>query len=172
MARIFTNRKSGFIQRGGRAVRQTLWLSFIRAQSSLAVSQAALLTSLNAAALALCPFTVVRSDQVAGSESFAVNYGQIVVTDQAVAIGVTAVPSPVSDPGSDWHVFESVSGRQQLADATGFQAVASIERVIDSKAMRKVDLGEDLVSAIEVNATGISEGVLFSHFARVLIKLH
>ena len=78
----------------------------------------------------------------------------------------------MSDPGSDWHVFESVSGRQQLADATGFQAVASIERVIDSKAMRKVDLGEDLVSAIEVNATGISEGVLFSHFARVLIKLH
>jgi len=88
-----------------------------------------------------------------------------------VAIGVTAVPTPVSEPASDWHVFESMMARWVVSSA-----VSAVDqgngRPYDSKAMRKVDLGEDLISVVETNATGISEGVQFRHFNRVLIKLH
>ena len=66
-------------------------------------------TSLNAGALALRPFTMVRvrgvirleTDQLTTTEFQEIAFGLAVVSDQAVAVGVTAVPSPVSDNGSD-----------------------------------------------------------------------
>ena len=54
----------------------------------------------------------------------------------------------------------------------GLEGVNGINRVVDSKAARKVDLGSDLVTVVETNATGISEGVAFVDFNRTLIKLH
>ena len=69
---------------------------------------------LNAAALALRPFTVVRtranliirSDQQAASELFEVAYGETVVSEQASAAGVVSVPTPVTEDASDWHVYD------------------------------------------------------------------
>ncbi len=55
-------RKSGFVRRGGRMVRETIWFGQTETQTVLAAANtAAILTSLNAAALALRPFTIIRS---------------------------------------------------------------------------------------------------------------
>ncbi len=178
MARITTNRKSGFIVRDGSRRRETVWFNFGFTQDATAASATAVLaSSLNAAALALRPFTVVRtrmiwqveSDQSAATELFIGNLGIAVVSDQASAVGVTAVPTPATDRGSDlWFVIEQWIG---LFNLIGSDVTADVQfRPIDSKAMRKVDVGQDLVKVVEAGIGG--SGCLHRSMGRMLVKLH
>jgi len=174
VANINIGRKSGFIRRSGVMRRESLWFSGIDVSTALGANSASLTASLNAAALGLRPFTVVRtrgvllleSDQTAAAERTSVSFGQAVVSDQAVAIGVTAVPTPVTDQGSDlWYVYESLVHsfvNNAMGPAYNFKE-------FDSKAMRKVEDGQDLATVIE-NARGL--GCTFSQVFRTLIKLH
>ena len=168
------------VTRGRRQVRETLWL-FVdpQIQALAAASTAVLLGSLNTAALALRPFTIVRtrgffgvrSDQVATSENYDAAVGYAVVSDQAAAVGVSAVPTPETDRGSDlFFVYESLMGRFQDQTAAGFHDNALTWIQFDSKAMRKVDDDSDLVIVIESSAQG--QGQFVSHSSRILIKLH
>ncbi len=162
-------------------VRESLWFSGTFSVNDLATGSAIAITNLNAAALALRPFTIVRtrgqlfltSDQVAASEDQVLAYGEAVVSDQAEGIGVTALPTPVTDSGSDlFLVFEVMQMRSLVATAVGVLTGLSVglERIIDSKAMRKVEDGQTLVAVAET--TAISEGVRLYSFTRTLIKLH
>jgi len=173
------SRKSGFI-RGGVSRRETLWLFMDETVTSLAAANsAALIISLNAAALALRPFTIVRtrgawyveSDQSAAGESQHVGLGYAVVSDQASAIGVTAVPTPFTDDGSDlWFVYEEIMQTQEGGTTTEFLSPRGRFETFDSKAMRKVEDGQDMVIVLENSSLGDGVGVL--HHARMLIKLH
>ncbi len=157
-----------------------MWLGGAATRTTLAAAgTSVLLTQLNAAALALRPFTVVRSrgllfgrsDQFVATEPYGFAYGNIIVTEQAVAAGVVSVPTPVTEDPSDWHVYERIVGTLILGSGVGFQDMSGGENlIIDSKAMRKVDLGEDLIAVIESDA--LSNGVIVSAYIRVLIKLH
>ncbi len=170
------NHRSTFV-RGAR--RQTLWLAGVWTDSNIGTPGSVLLTSLNAAALALRPFTIVRtrgymflsSDQEVADENYAINYGEIVVTDEAVAAGIGSVPTPDDESASDWHVFELLAGRLSFGAAAETYE-AGISKEFDSKAMRKVDLGENLITVAEVPVTGVSEGVFLRTFSRTLVKLH
>ena len=90
MANIRTAGKSGFIIRGGARRRETIWFGGTAfTQSLAATTSVALVQSLNAAALVLRPFTVVRSrgivrcssDQVATTETYGASFGSAVVSD-------------------------------------------------------------------------------------------
>ena len=62
MANIRVGRKSGFIVRGGKSRRESTWIALNTVEATLGgAPTAVLMNSLNAAALALRPFTVVRS---------------------------------------------------------------------------------------------------------------
>ncbi len=113
----------------------------------------------------------LASDQTANTENQSIILGSVVVSEQAVAIGVTAVPTPDTDGGSDFHVYEQLTTRWVVSSAVGTQSM-EVWKDVDSKAMRKVDLGEDLINVSEVATTGISEGVAFRFFLRTLVKLH
>ena len=178
MANLRIGRRSGLVLRGGKNRRSTFWFSGVDTSSTItAPSTAVALTSLNAAALALRPFTVVRtrgilhlrSDQNAVTEVQAAAYGQIIVSDQAVAIGITALPTPVTDDQSTWFVYEWMMTALQFATAASFVEIGA-SKEIDSRAMRKVEEGQDLVEVIE-SAT-ITNGLIFRSFSRNLIKLH
>ncbi len=175
MARINVGRKSGFIRRDGVMRRETNWFFGTFATTSLAASSASIITSLNAVALALRPFTVVRSrgmlmlesDQTAADERSRVQYGAAVVSDQSVAIGVTAVPTPVTDDGSDlWYIFESIA--HSFIAAAGRGPIYS-QMTFDSKAMRKVEEGQDIITVAE---QGAAVGCILTNYVRTLIKLH
>ena len=134
--------------------RKTFWFAAVHVESNMAAASTAVIqTSLNAAALALRPFTIVRtrgyfhvrSDQISASEDQDVCYGEIVVSDQAVAIGVTAVPISCTDSQSSWHVYESMSSRFSFVSGVGFDPAGGILTRFDSKAMRKVEEGQDLI---------------------------
>jgi len=144
-----------------------------------AASNASFMNSLNAAALALRPFTVVRSrgflhvksDQTGALEDWNVALGYSIVSDQASAIGITALPTPDTDRGSDlFFVFEDLAGSFVFVSGVGFDSEGGIFKDWDSKAMRKVEEGQDLVITSEAGA--ISAGLTITHGARILIKLH
>ena len=180
MANIHTSRRSGFIQRSGRNRRESLWLFVTENAASLALATSAVISnSLNAAALALRPFTIVRSrihlniqsDQQAGSEDQVGAFGIAVVSDQAVAIGVTAVPTPVTDLGSDlWLAHQYMTASLALNSAVGFDAQFTTNFDLDSKAMRKVEEGQDIVFVKERGTLG--DGITLFSAGRMLIKLH
>ena len=178
MANLRIGRRSGLVLRGGRQRRESIWFAGGFFSTTIAAgSTAVAITLLNAAALAYRPFTVVRtrgvlywgSDQEAASEVQALGYGHAVVSEQAAAIGVTALPTPVTDEDSDlWFVYEKMFSRLQVTPAgTG---PSGFTREFDSKAMRKVDDGETVVTMAET--AGISSGVILIHGDRFLVKLH
>ena len=154
-----------------------MWIELGTVASTLSGAPTAVLaSSLNAAGLALRPFTVIRtrgwlevhSDQIASSESYVGDFGMCVVSDQAVAVGVTAVPTPLTDKGSDlWHVYEQLGSRLFAGDGTGTNELG-VQKFFDSKAMRKVNDDQDLIAVVENEIAGCI--VTFS--GRILIKLH
>ena len=113
------------------------------------------------------------SDQLIATEDQEVGYAKAVVSDQASAIGITAVPTPVTDSASDlFHVYEMLFGSFSFLSSVGYDQVGGTRNVwtIDSKAMRKVNDDQDIVTMIETSGT--SEGVIVVSFTRTLIKLH
>ena len=165
-------------RRGAAAVRSsrlTTWFQFSPVATTLATNSAtALVFSLNAAALALRPFTVVRthweiflmSDQAASQEQQTVGVGIAVVSDQAVGVGVSAVPTPVLEAGSSmWFLHQYLyADESSLVDNPKPGARVSI----DSKAMRKVEVGQDIVVVVE--GGGIFGGMSVRQSGRMLIK--
>ncbi len=167
------------VVRGVRGVRRdTAWLFIGSSSVTLTALGGTIINSLNAAALAMRPFTIVRmhlvsqieSDQSAASEFQAAAIGAAIVSDQASAIGVSAVPTPVTDLGSDlFFLHQLMMSSQFLGGADG--NLRGHVYQIDSKAMRKVNDDQDLVISAEVD-TGISNGANVRTFGRFLIKLH
>jgi len=179
MANIRTVRRSGRVFRGGRMRRETLWTGITETETAMAAaSTAVLFTGFGASTLALRPFTIVRvrgwwhlrSDQLAGTESYMAGIGMAVVSDQALAIGVTAVPTPFTDKASDlWFLHDIMSGQFAVSSAIGILEVGR-GKELESRAMRKVEEGQDVALSIETAST--SNGAVIAKAGRILIKLH
>ena len=149
--------------------------------ASFSVSAAGtIVNSLTTAEKARRPFTVIRThlevamntDQIIASEDQIGAVGMCVVSDQAVAIGAMAVPTPVTDLDSDlWFVHQLMFGEFVFMTAAGFQARTSVRTTIDSKAMRKVDDSEDLIMVAQ-SSSALGEGITMITGGRLLIKEH
>ncbi len=177
MARNFRARRSGLVVRGGTR-RESVWIGVTPVLSTLTAVGGTITNILNAAALALRPFTVVRvrgelyirSDQEANSEDQLAAYGMAVVSEQAASVGVTAVPTPSTDESSDlffmhqW-CFNSI---RVVSAASVFQTGTRYS--IDSRAMRKVDTTQDIAFVAEKGPVGA--GVVLTSGFRMLVKLH
>ncbi len=172
--------RRGFVTRGRRQVRDTLWFGMAETVTTIASANgAAIMLSLNAAALALRPFTIVRtvgyfavrSDQTAANEIYDAAVGYAVVSDQSVAIGVTAVPTPWTDLGSDlWFVHQMKMDRFMFISGIGVENSQVRGWQYESKAMRKVENGQDVIVVGESSSLG--NGCVIHYAARMLIKLN
>ncbi len=159
--------------------RETLWgATGATIVTIAAASTSVLAATLGASALALRPFTVVRvrgwwhvqGDQLAGTEAWGASMGQCVVSEQASAVGITAVPTPETERASDlWSVFETTYGVFSVSSAIGLLETG-IAREFDSRAMRKVEDGEDFITVFETPSIVASGQIRFAD--RFLIKLH
>ena len=176
MAHRFSGLRRSMIRSG----RKTFWLGGSIITTNLSgANSAALIASLNAAALALRPFTIVRtrgvwgfnSDQVGADENQHVAFGSIVVSDEATAVGITAVPTPVEQDASSWISFDMAFQRFEFSSGVGVNPNMIPQRyVIDSKSMRKVEEGQDLIEVIQNGAAGA--GANITTYLKTLIKLH
>ena len=173
-------RKSGFVRRHGSMTRETRWLDLPSTAVTLAsASSTAILLSLTAVELALRPFTIVRtrgvwsvhSDQVAATEVYQASLGICVVSEQALAIGITAVPQPDADRASDlWLMYETRMGLFEFVSGTGVFENSNEGSSFESKAMRKVEDGQDVVVTVQNSALSAGTDIVVS--GRMLIKLH
>jgi len=106
----------------------------------------------------------------AAGNAFVGAIGIGLASEQAFAVGATAVPLPVSEAGAEswiWHEWFSVVA----FSATDFGGAAQTQRmVIDSKAMRRVEENMIIYMAIEATETGTA-GLEVSANTRLLFKL-
>ena len=159
--------------------RTKMWIGFGVGSTSISGNSATLIATLSAGALLLRPFTILRtrgiiayrSDQVAASENPFGTFADLVVTDTAAALGITAIPDPGSDPESRWWVFQELHSHFRLLSSVGFESVQGSGHVftIDDKAMRKVGPDEDVAGvASQLSAVGAT---IYTR-GRRLIQLH
>ncbi len=180
MANIRTARRSGLVLRGGKNRRSTVWIQVGETNNTItSASTAVLFTGLDATSLTLRPLTVVRthvqlhmaSDQEVADEIQQCALSFAVVSEQALAIGVTAVPTPFTDAGSDaFFYWQQLTTRFLLGSAVGFSGDFGVWKDTESKAMRKVEEGEDIAAVIE--SSSLSNGFNFIKSGRMLLKLH
>ncbi len=160
------------------APRTSVW--FTVAAGAFTVSSAqTLVASLSASALLLRPFTVVRthlgihltSDQLAAGEFSQGALSIQVVTDSAIAAGIASIPTPLSQPEADYFVFKPVFADFTFLDSTGsWDSIGDgVVHWVDSKAMRKVGLDDDIAMVYEQRA---AVGAIMAVEGRMLVKLH
>ena len=111
--------------------------------------------------LSVIPNPLTATAEVVGA------WGLAIVSDQAFAIGITAVPGPFDEADWDgWFAWGSFSFNWAVADATGRQH-AAVTIVVDSKGMRKVTTNETIVLVAQ-SQTGAFQ---ISMPVRLLLKL-
>ena len=137
-----------------------------------------LIFSLNATALALRPFTIIRSrfelylksDQDTGSEDQVAGFGIAVVSDEAAAAGVGSIPTPISELGSDlWFVSQILMSSIEAGATNVETAINGRGYTVDSKAMRKCSVGQDIVVVGE--RSGAGAGIELFVGGRILVKV-
>jgi len=112
----------------------------------------------------------ISTDQTVADEVQIGAIGIGVVTAQAVSVGITAIPHPMTDAGWGgwlWHSYYSYDFA--FATAVGFEGNLANQIPVDSKAMRKVDEDERLVLVIQNQAVN---GIILFSSLRLLSKIH
>ncbi len=154
--------------------RATQWLG---STDETAMTQLAAGTTILDQSLAFAePATIVRtrggilliSDQAASAEQAHGALGMLVLSDEALAIGVTAVPKPMTNNDSDlWFLWEPWAiGLTPASDVD----VGSNWISFDSKAQRKVNDGTSVAVVIENQSSAFGCQYLIQF--RMLLKLH
>ena len=89
---------------------------------------------------------MVASDQTAADETQVGAIGMCIVTDAALAVGITALPDPVSEIEDDmWFMYLPFCRTLNVADATGTQPNFGEWFPFDQKAKRIVHTGSSIV---------------------------
>ena len=173
MARRFSNRP---VIRGAR--RTSTWIGAGLSEVTLATDDT-LLATLNAAALALRPFTIVRSriaisylsDQTAANEFSQAVFSAQIVSESAAAAGVDSCASPIDETDADFFIYKPLFFDIISLTSVGVQDTVGDGNfnMIDSKAMRKVGEDQQVVFIIGQRS---ARGALLAMEGRMLIKLH
>jgi len=163
------------------APRTKMWVGHGVGNDTVVASTLTLLGSLSASVLLLRPFTILRthlevyyrSDQITATETIFGTLADLVVTETAAALGVTALPNPsplTGDPEQDWYLYQNVESQFNFASGVGFQGDSmGVHYGIDSKAMRKVGPNDDVVLLFDQEA---AVGAEVTTMGRQLIQLH
>ena len=178
MARNRVRRSGGFRPVGPVSKRQTQWFASADISSFAALpgggllleqtlSEATLLTAVPATIVRTIGHVLVTSDQVAAQEQPFGAMGMAVVTEQARALGITAIPSPIIEEPSDvWFTYVPWAAQGGPVNGAPLQVFE-----FDSRAQRKLEDGMGMVVVFEsASAAGIGALVLCKF--RMLLKLH
>ena len=85
----------------------------------------------------------------AATSSMVVAAGIAVVSTKAITAGVTAIPNPLTNIEWPWLWWDSALVGNEVITAVGVQSIGNTNRVIDSKAMRKIPPASTLILVLE-----------------------
>ncbi len=95
----------------------------------------------------------IGSDQSGANEEVQGGLGMVVANDAALTVGLTALPSPLTEANDDgWFVWESFHHLMR-GNAGSTSDVDGFVFDFDSKAMRRVEEGFGIAVIVENNAT-------------------
>ena len=179
-----TSRGFRHVRTGGSSRRKTGW-SAGPSETGTSLTAAATLLWATASVPTSDGLTIVRTrgefsafissatTALDGFVEYAVGIG--LVTAQALAIGVTAVPSPLGEIGWEgwlWHHTGAALIQPQSTESNPIpMGPSAIRGEIDSKAMRKVGANMRVIGVFEVGAEVGTAVVEFSANTRLLSKL-
>ena len=152
MARRFQN------QQRSRSTPNRSWARFINAASVTVPANSKVLLggftlsvdSVDETVLRTVGVIAVSSDQVAANERQIGAFGLIRVFDAVVAVGVTAIPGPVTDASDDgWFLYVPIAQEFQVHSAVGFQGNFATQYHFDSKAKRVFEEGQQVALMVE-----------------------
>ncbi len=83
-----------------------------------------------------------------------VTAGLTIVSTKAVAAGISSLPTPSTNVEWPWLWWDTVYCGIELVTGVGFQMLSPFNRVVDSKAMRKVPPASTVVMVYEAVAAG------------------
>ena len=97
----------------------------------------------------------VQSDQLGATEDQLGAFGMYVVTDRAIAIGLSAIPGPVTNAATDgWFMWKPILQEFAFGTGVGFIADMATRYDFDSKAKRIVNNGFGIAIMVEnIHAT-------------------
>ena len=167
-------RRSRFIRP---PVKTKIWIGAGVGPLTVIASTARTLSNLNANALLLRPFTILRTrlvlgiqtDQESAAEDWSGDFGLIVVSEPASSIGVTAIPTPLSETNADWFVHQPLMFSFAFITGAGFDGQKMTQYIVDSKAMRKVGPNDQVVGLVEPRS---ATGAIITMEGRMLVQLH
>jgi len=178
------SRGRGFPSRGSTSRRRTGWEEGPFTDARLALSaagatgwsigQTSLVDGLTIARIrgSFAFFLDTATSDNDGFLSLAVGIG--IVTTPAFLVGITAMPSPLTEiEWEGWMYHKLVSGvyRADQVDELGNAGSSEVRVDIDTKAMRKLDSEETVFGAVELGLeTGTATGIFSAH-TRMLIML-
>ena len=154
--------------------RQTVWIGSNNSNTFGTLAANGVVIDQSLVAVGLAPFTitrtvgvlVVKSDQVAAAEEGTVGLGAMLVREPALAIGITAVPTPLIEMDDDgWFLFQMGSFSGGPIEGAPVRSYP-----FDSRAQRKVVDGDAVIWTLE-NASATA-GCEYDLWFRMLIKLH
>jgi len=111
----------------------------------------------------------VVTDQLAASEHQVGAWGAIVVNNDAFAVGVTAVPGPITDVSADWFIYQPFANFFTFSTAAGFEMNSNSEYAVDSKAKRILEPDETI--AVVIESTSDSDGFNTLFQGRLLTQI-
>ena len=160
-------------RRGNRA--PTQWTGFLTsAYAALAANSSVILGSVSV--IVGQPAQTIRrirgvlsiaSDQSTADEQQIGALGCAVVTDAAIAVGITAMPDPFTDIDQDvWMLYEPFAQKFEFITGVGFESNIATSYSIDNKAMRRVEDGQSL--AFILSNAHATHGLLYSVNFRIL----
>jgi len=92
----------------------------------------------------------IKSDQAAASEDQIGAFGLYVVSSRALAIGLTAIPGPVTNASEDgWFVWQGFAQTLEFVSAVGVEPGMATTYHFDSKAKRVVGTGMGIAIMVE-----------------------
>ena len=102
-----------------------------------------------------------------------VGVGIGIVSDDAFAIGATAMPGPLSDPGWDWMFVEYLSAMvgRSVSESELVGPLGEVRVPIDTKAMRKVKPNQTVFGMVETEDEIGAVTLVYSAMTRMLSKL-
>ena len=104
-------------------------------------------------------FQAFLSQATASLDGFQGAVGICKVSSNAFGVGITAIPTPVTDIAWDgWLWYQRFNVKAATATLGVVEQMAGIEYVVDAKAMRKTNVTDVIVGVIEATEVGTAIG--------------
>ena len=154
---------SRFVRRAPK--RKTVWVGTASSASVAVASAASVIhSSFVPSALSMLAPTIVRvrgffsifPSVLTADLTWFGAYGLCIVSDEALAIGTTAIPRPHDDDDWPGWLVHGYFGGHVEADAAGPLLTQPTSFSVDSKAMRKVGVNESVVWMVEAQLGAVT----------------